>query len=109
MKTEEEREKFNQWLEHTRFSTLYYNPNQFLTIEEPKKEEPKKEIFTPSLELKNWMVSTRFGTLYVSPEVKNLPNEKFIILDLTKPEAPLYKRIYKELKNILKEYYEKKK
>lgn len=74
-----------------------------------------------------WVKEVKFSKLYVHPDIKNPPNEKFVFIN-TKPneygvintwtndcipqvfdtdEPPLYKRIYNEIVNIIKEYERK--
>ena len=105
MKNHEEREKFNEWLKEVNFSKLYVsteffeNEKKMVIQKEPEQKEPeqKKPL---SLELKNWMTTVNFSKLYVSPEVKNLPNEKFVIVDLT-PNNNNDNKFLKFLKKIL--------
>lgn len=75
----------------------------------------------------DWVKEVNFSKLYVHPDIKNPPNEKFVFID-TKPngygvintwtkelvpqfylndETPLYKKLYNEIVNIIKEYERK--
>lgn len=56
-----------------------------------------------------WVKEVKFSKLYVHPDIKYPPNEKYTFIDTATPEPPLYKRIYSDVVNIIKEIYNERK